>query len=63
MYNYAPVTKVEVIRLNLLIVVSQPQRDINYDGCCGSWIRTNAQRLTGPAYETGEIGHFSIPRY
>ena len=30
---------------------------------CGSRIRTCVRLLTGPAYETGELGHCSIPRF
>ena len=30
---------------------------------CGSRIRTCVRLYTGPAYETGELGHCSIPRF
>ena len=30
---------------------------------CGSRIRTCVRFLAGPAYETGELGHYSIPRF
>ena len=30
---------------------------------CGRRIRTCVRLLTGPAYETGELGHCSIPRF